>query len=121
MLKKNKLFLGLLVAILFFGGFQSLSAQTFFVREGTESADSYENFQEGEFTSPHLKMYPYLRESDRGFLTLPQVSEYLRSLGFSNTQVDRVRGFLTSGQRTAFIYYTNPDGYFRWIWVTFYE
>ena len=117
---KNKLFIGLFLSILFFGGLQSLEAQTYFVREGDETNNSID-FQIGEFTSPHLMMYPYLRELDRNFLTLPQVENYLRSYGFSVTQISRVRGFLTSGQRTAFLYYLNNNNMFRWIWITFYE
>jgi len=121
MLKKKMLLIGLFVTFFSFGILQNLEAQTYFIREGTETADSYEDFQQGEFSSPHLKMYPYLRETDRGFLTLPQVENYLRNYGFTPAQVNRVRNFLTTGQRTAFLYYINAENYFRWIWITFYE
>jgi hypothetical protein len=117
---KKKLFISFFMLILFFVGFQSLEAQTYFVREGDETNNSID-FQIGEFTSPHLMMYPYLRESGRDFLTLPQIENYLRSYGFSITQINRVRSFLTSGQRTAFLYYLNNNNMFRWIWITFYE
>ena len=90
--------------------------QTYLIRAGGQRA-STGFFETGVFVSPAGSLVPHLIEDARDTGTLSEVESLLSQLSFGQSWIQAVRNNLNRNG-SAFVFYTNVHGYFRWLWIT---
>ena len=90
--------------------------KTYLVRGGYQAAGSG-TFEKGVFVSPNGALLPYLIEDVQDIRTLSEVESLLRSLNFDQNWIQAVKNNLNKNG-SAFVFYTNTNSYYRWIWIT---
>ncbi|MCL2400985.1 MAG: hypothetical protein FWC91_14745 [Defluviitaleaceae bacterium] len=92
------------------------SEQTYLVRSGGQRA-STGFFQTGVFVSPAGSLVPHLVEDGRETRNISGVESLLSQLSFNQGWIQAVRNNLNRSG-SAFVFYTNIHGYYRWLWIT---